>query len=137
MIYKEQDITKPHGVEQNIKLELLQMIHDAASPFDIIYHLAKYLEATSTEAGYSQHVLENMRAIYGLALHDKKLLQDELNDTEARLKKLESAEQNEEFTLEERKRIGFAVVLHRKTIARLQELIARGEDVDTVMTTKG
>lgn len=129
MLYKEQDVTKPHGVEQNIKMELMGMIHSAANPFDIILHIARQLEALSTEAGYADHVRDNMRAVYGLALHDKKLLEDEVADVQARLKVLEEAEKDEQFTPEERKRINFATVLHRKNIAHLQELIHKA-DVD-------
>lgn len=127
MLYKEQDVTKPHGVEQNIKMELMAMIHSASNPFDIICHIARYLESTSTEAGYANHVRENLRAVYGLALHDKKLLEDELKDVEDRLQRLEQAATDKQFTPEELKRIDFAVVLHRKNIAHLQELIRKAE----------
>ena len=129
MLYKEQDVTKPHGKEQNIKMEIMGMIHSARNPFDIIYHVAQFLEKTSTEAGYADHVRENMRAVYGLALHDKKLLEDELEDVKARLVRIEAAAQDEHFSPEELKRIEFAVVLHRKNIAHIQDLI-RQADVD-------
>jgi len=124
---KDVDISVPHGVQQIIKMDILGMIHSAANPFDIIYHVAKYLEDASAEAGYAQNVLENMRAVYGLALHDKKLLQDELSDVIARGKRIREAYDTGDFSDEEKKRIEFAVVLHRKNAERLQELIKKAE----------
>lgn len=37
-------IMQPHGREQQIKMEILDMIHSGENPFDIIYHMAKWLE---------------------------------------------------------------------------------------------
>lgn len=78
----------PHGAEQNIKMELLGMIHSGESPYLIIDHVARYLEAVSDEPGYADHVRENLRSVYGCALLQKRLLTDELKDVAARLKKL-------------------------------------------------
>ena len=78
------DVSVPHGVEQNIKMELLAMIHSGESPYLIIDHVARYLEEASAEPGYANHIRENMRAVYGCALLQKKLLTDELSDEEAR-----------------------------------------------------
>ena len=44
-------ITQPHGVEQQAKMEIVNMIHSGESPFDIIYHMAKRLEKSSGEPG--------------------------------------------------------------------------------------
>ena len=81
---EEADISAPHGVQQNIKMDLLGMIHSAENPFDIIYEVAKYLEKASAEDGYADIIRDNIRSVYGLALGEKKLLQDELNDVIAR-----------------------------------------------------
>ena len=81
----ENDVSKPHGLQQNIKMELMGMIHSAENPFDIICHIADYLEEVSAEDGYANHVRENLRAVYGLALGERKLLTDELADVIARL----------------------------------------------------
>ena len=35
------DVSVPHGVEQNIKMELLAMIHSGESPYLIIDHVAR------------------------------------------------------------------------------------------------
>ena len=71
---KQRDVTVPHGREQTIKMDIMGMIHSAENPFDIIYHVAKYLEKESSEDGYAQAVRDNMRSVYGLALLDEKLM---------------------------------------------------------------
>lgn len=117
----------PHGVEQNIKMELLGMIHSGESPYLIIDHVARYLEAVSDEPGYADHVRENLRSVYGCALLQKRLLTDELQDVEARLEKIQAAQASDDFTEEEKTRIGFAVNLHQKNIQRLKGLIELSE----------
>lgn len=117
----------PHGVEQNIKMELLGMIHSGESPYLIIDHMARYLEAVSDEPGYAGHVRENLRSVYGCALLQKRLLTDELKDVETRLKKIEEAQTKDDFTEEEKTRIGFAVTLHQRNIKRLKGLIELSE----------
>ena len=41
------EIARPHGREQQVKMEILDMIHRGESPYDIIYHVAKWLEDVS------------------------------------------------------------------------------------------
>jgi hypothetical protein len=130
---KEMDISVPHGVEQNIKMELLGMIHSAENPFDIIMHIAKYLEKASAEEGYAAIVKDNIRSIYGLALQDKKLMTDEKKDIETRLAHIEQSYQTGDFTDEEKKRIEFAIILHKKNIKRLEDLIHKAEIDGTTM----
>ena len=125
------DVSVPHGGEQNIKMELLAMIHSGESPYLIIDHVARYLEEASAEPGYANHIRENMRAVYGCALLQKKLLTDELSDVEARLKKIEKAQAEGDFTDEEKTRIGFAIGLHQKNIQRLKGLIELSEQDGT------
>lgn len=125
------DVSVPHGVEQNIKMELLAMIHSGESPYLIIDHVARYLEEASAEPGYANHIRENMRAVYGCALLQKKLLTDELADVEERLKKIEKAQAEGDFTDEEKTRIGFAIGLHQKNIQRLKGLIELSEQDGT------
>lgn len=124
---EEEDIGAPHGVQQNIKMDLLGMIHSAENPFDIIYEVAKYLEKASSEDGYADIIRDNIRSVYGLALGEKKLLQDELNDVIARGKRIKASYDTGDFTEEEKKRIEFALILHRKNAERLQEMIHKAE----------
>ncbi len=133
MAKKERDFALPDNGDQILKMDILGMIHSAENPFDIIYHVANYLEKKSEEAGYAQHVLENMRAVYGIVLGEKKLLTDELRDVEARKERIEEACAALEMTEEERTRAGFAIERHKKVIRRLrdriQELTANGESL--------
>ena len=117
----------PHGAEQNIKMKLLGMIHSGESPYLIIDHMARYLEAVSDEPGYADHIRANLRSVYGCALLQKRLLADELKDVETRLKKIEEARTKNDFTEEEKIRIGFAVTLHQKNIQRLKGLMELSE----------
>ena len=79
------------------------------------------------EAGYAHEVRQGLRSVYGLAMHDRKLLADELSDVEERLKRIEESHETGDFTDEERTRIEFAIVLHKKNIERLKGLIQHAE----------
>lgn len=120
-------VSMPHGNEQQIKMEIVDLIHRGESPYDIIYHVAQWLESVSGERGYAQYVEEQIRAVYGFALEHVKPMQNELRDVEARLKRIEAAYEKPEFTEEEHIRIGFAIERHKKNIERLKELIQRAE----------
>lgn len=124
---KQTDVTRPHGREQSIKMDIMGMIHGAENPFDIIYHVAKYLEKESAEDGYAAQVRANMRAVYGLALLDEKLMRDELGDVEERLGRIRQAYDTGNFTEEEKKRIKYAITLHETNIQRLKDRIHEAE----------
>ena len=126
-------IEKPDTDDHVIKMDILGMIRNAESPFDIIYHVANYLEKKSSEDGYAKAVLENMRTVYGVVLGEPKLLTDELHDVEARLAHIEDVCKNAELTEEELIRANFAVEKHKKNIVRLkdriQEITANGDSL--------
>lgn len=130
-IHSEHDVSdivkQPHGQQQQMKMEIVEMIHSAESPFDIIYHIARRLEKDSGEPGYAKYVEDQIRAIYGFALEHVKPMEDELHEVEARLKRIEAAYENPEFTEEEHIRIGFAVNHHKKNIERLKDMIRRAK----------
>lgn len=124
--------TERHDVDyysrgEAIRTEILGMIHAAASPFDILMKVAKYLEETTHEVGYADKVRDNLRTVYGILLEDKKLLADELAEVRERLSRIEGALSDPKFTEEEKKRIEYAVILHRKRIKRLEEMIKHAE----------
>ena len=123
----EELIRQPHGKEQQIKMEIVSMIHGGESPYDVIYHVAQWLEKASGEPGYAQYVLDAMRSVYGCALQHVRPMEDELRDVEARLVRIRAAYEDPVFTEEEKKRIRFAIDLHVKNIARLKECIARAK----------
>ena len=127
-------ITQPHGVEQQAKMEIVNMIHSGESPFDIIYHMALRLEKSSGEPGYAKYVEEQIRSVYGFALQHVKPMQDELRDVEERLERIKKSYANPEFTEEEHIRIGFAIERHKKNIERLKIMIQRAEADHADMT---
>jgi hypothetical protein len=124
------DISMPHGIQQNIKMELLGMIHHGESPFKIIGHMAKYLEGMSGEAGYAQIIEDNLRSIYGIALGEPYLLDAELHDVIERGKKLKAAYENDANSAEVKKRIEFALIRHRKRAEQLKILIQQKKEAD-------
>ncbi|WP_439653917.1 hypothetical protein [Selenomonas ruminis] len=120
-------VTQAHGVQQQVKMEILKMIHSGESPFDIIYHIAKRLEDVSGEPGYAKYVEDQIRAVYGFALEHVKPMKDELHEVEERLKRIEKSYENPDFTEEEHIRIGFAINRHKKNIERLKVMIQKAE----------
>ena len=123
----EEQIRQPHGKEQQVKMEIVSMIHGGESPYDVIFHVAQWLEKSSGEPGYAQYVEDAMRAVYGCALEHVRPMEDELRDVEERLVRIRAAKERPEFTEEEKKRIGFAIDLHVKNIARLKACIERAK----------
>ena len=117
----------PHGGQQQVKMEIAGMIHGGESPYDVIFHVAQWLERTSGEPGYAQYVEDAMRAVYGCALEHVRPMEDELRDVEERLVRIRAAHEKPEFTEEEKKRIRFAIDLHVKNIARLKACIERAK----------
>ena len=65
-------------------MEIVSMIHGGESPYDVIFHVAQWLEKASGEPGYAQYVEDAMRAVYGCALMHVRPMEDELRDVEAR-----------------------------------------------------
>ena len=126
----EEQIRQPHGKEQQVKMEIVSMIHGGESPYDVIFHVAQWLEKASGEPGYAQYVEDAMRAVYGCALEHVRPMEDELRDVEARLVRIRAAHEKPEFTEEEKKRIRFAIDLHVKNIARLKACIERAKAND-------
>ena len=121
-------IDSPHGLQEGIKIKLLDMIQQASDPFDIIYVLADYLERASAERGYARHIIDNIHTIYGISLQKEKPLQDEIVDLTARVQRIEAAlaaaEKNPDSSEEEQARMNFAIKAHHRKIQQLQQLIA-------------
>ena len=127
-------IHRAHGQEQQIKMDVLDMVNRAEDPFAIIYRLVKWLGEFSGEPSYAKYVEDQIRAVYGLTLQHVKPMQDELEEVEARLKRIEAAYEKPEFTEEERIRIGFAIQHHKENIERLKVLIKQAKANHTKMT---
>ena len=122
----ENDITK-YSKEQNLKIDLMRLIQNAADPYDIIVCVAEHLEKLSQEQGYARQVVAEMRAVYGLALKEEKPLADELKEVEERAQRIKAAYEGGDFNDEEKARIKMALEAHEKNIARLQKMINEAE----------
>ena len=129
-------IKRAHGQEQQMKMDVLDMVNRAEDPFAIIYPLVKWLGEFSGEPSYAKYVEDQIRAVYGLALQHVKPMQDELDEVEVRLKRIEDAYEKPEFTEEERIRIGFAIQHHKENIERLKVLIKQAKADHTKMVIK-
>ena len=124
----EKLISGPHGVEENIKMDLLEMIQQGDDPFDIIYRVAEYLETASSERGYARHIVDNIHTIYGVALGIEKPLGDQIQELQMRHQRiveyLKNTEKDDTVSDDERARLGFAQRAHEKKIAKLQQALA-------------
>lgn len=108
---------------QQIKIDLLEMINEAKNPFDVIAHIGKWLEEISVEPGFAKYLTEQIRAVYGYALQEKKPLQDEYEEIKSRLAIMESRKDSPEFSAEIKERIGFAIEAHKKQLENLEPLL--------------
>ena len=131
-----EDITRqlietPHGVQESIKMDLLEMIQEGTDPFEIIYAVARYLETASAERGYAQHIIDNIHTIYGTALGNKKPLEDEISELKLRRQRiqeyLDTTKKDDTVTEEERARLNFSIKAHERKIDRLTGLLAKTE----------
>ena len=111
-----------YGTDQNIRVKLLDLINLGKNPLEIILELAKFLGEISGEETYYQNIYEQIFSVYGLAFHDKFILEKELEEVEDRLKKISEAYENPEFTEEEHKRMIFAIERHKSEIERLKKM---------------
>ncbi len=108
---------------EEFRIKLTDLINTGKPPLEIVLELAKAIGQVSGEDSYYQTTREQIFAVYGLALHDKFILEHELFNVKARLDKLYLAYENPEFTDEEHTRIGYAIQRHKKELDRLQRLL--------------
>lgn len=112
-------IKAAHGKEQNIKMDLLKWLNEGKDPFSIIHELAKFLESVSSEPGYADIVLKDIRNVYGIGLNETTVLSDELLEVRTRLAKLQEALAKVD-TDEEISHLKFAIEHHKKKIQELE-----------------
>ncbi|MBE8950798.1 MAG: hypothetical protein SR3Q1_09410 [Quinella sp. 3Q1] len=110
------------GAAQELRIKLSDMINAGKPPLEIILELAKLVGEISGEDSYYQTTREQILAVYGFALKEKFILDDELAEVKARLEKISAAYENPDFTEEEHIRIGYALESHKEEIARLESL---------------
>lgn len=118
-------INTPHGVQESIKMDLLEWIQEARDPYEIIYGVAEYLEKASAERGYAQHIIDNIRTIYGTALRKPKPLADEIQAISARKQRIQdylaATAKDDTVSEEERARLNFSVKAHERKIQQLEK----------------
>ena len=111
-----------YGAMQEIKIKISDLINAGKNPSEILLEVAKMLGEISGEETFYREVYEQMLAVHGFALKDKFILETELQEVTERLKKIEAAEKNPDFTEEEHKRMSYAVERHKSEIERLKKL---------------
>ena len=112
------------GAAQELRTKLSTSLDLAKNPLEIILELAELVGEMSGDESYRETVREQILSVYGLALGDKFILDDELAAVKARLEKISAAYDNPAFTEEEHVRIGYALESHKAEIARLENLKA-------------
>lgn len=110
------------GAAQELRIKLTDSINAGKPPLEIVLELAKLIGELSGEDSYYRTTREQILAVYGLALKDKFILEEELNEVRARLEKICAAYDNPDFTEEEHIRIGYALENHKKELERLERL---------------
>lgn len=114
-------VTAPHGKQQNIKMSLLKWLNEGKNPYDIIYELAKYLEHESSEPGYADIVLKDIRSVYGIGLNEESVLSDELLELRNRLAKLEDVLNQHADDEDVQNHLKFAIEHHKRRIQMLED----------------
>ena len=112
------------GAAQELRIKLTDAINAARPPLAIVLELAKELGELTGEDSYYQTTREQILSVYGFALKDEFILDDELAEVRARLEKISAAYESPDFTEEEHIRIGHALEHHKQEIARLEGLKA-------------
>ena len=110
------------GAAQELRTQLTDSINAGKPPLEIVLELAKSVSELSGEESYYRATREQIVAVYGLALGDKFILDDELAEVKARLEKICAAYENPEFTEEEHIRMGYALERHKQEIKHLERL---------------
>lgn len=110
------------GAAQELRIKLTDCINAGKPPLEIVLELAKEVGELSGEDSYYQTIREQILSVYGLALGDKFILNDELAEVKSRLEKISAAYENPDFTEEEHIRIGYALERHKREIERLEGL---------------
>ena len=110
------------GAAQELRTMLTDAINLGKPPLEIVLDLAKAVGELSGEDSYYDTTREQILSIYGLALGNKFILDDEISEIRARLEKISAAYENPEFTEEEHIRIGYALEHHKQEISLLEHL---------------
>ena len=113
---------KLFGAVEALRTELTASINEGKPPLEIVLEVARAVGELSGEESFYETTREQILDVYGLALGDKFILDNELAEVRARLEKICAAYENPDFTEEEHVRIGYALEAHKKEIERLERL---------------
>ncbi|MBR4383714.1 MAG: hypothetical protein IKP64_09175 [Selenomonadaceae bacterium] len=111
------------GAAQELRTKLSESVNAGKNPLEIILEIAELVGDMSGEETFYETIREQILSIYGLALGDKFILDDEIAAVKARLEKISAAYENPAFTEEEHIRIGYALESHKLEIERLEKAI--------------
>ena len=113
---------KFYGSLQDVRIKILDMVNAGKNPLEILLEVTKLLGEISGEESFYREIYEQVLSVYGFSLEEKFILEKELQEVSERLKKIESAYKNDNFTEEEHKRMSYAIERHKEEISRLQKL---------------
>lgn len=116
------------GAAQELRTQLTDAINAGKPPLEIVLQIAKAVGELSGEDSYYQTTREQILSVYGLALGDKYILEDEIAQVRARLEKISAAYENPNFTEEEHIRIGYALEHHKNEIVRLERQLESNDE---------
>ncbi len=111
-----------YGAAEQLREKLLDLVTAAKNPYDIILEIAHFLGDISGEKNYYRTIQDQLYTNYGQILHDKFILDKEIELVKERLKKIQAAYENPDFDDDEHRRIGFALERHKAEIERLKNL---------------
>lgn len=116
------------GKYEEIKIKILDMVQRGENPFDILMEFAQWLERETGEVGYAKEILENLHVVHGLALHDIRPLESELQAVITRKERIESTLRSGVLTNEEETRARFALSQHQKRVQYLQATLRKVQE---------
>lgn len=111
------------GKLQDVRQQLRDDINSGKNPYEILLDVAKSLGEISGESSYYAEIRDSIVSVYGYALQEKSVLENELAEVTARRKKIQAALSNEQFSEDVKKRINYALIRHAKEIELLNTLI--------------
>ncbi|MCR5834846.1 MAG: hypothetical protein K6G55_09415 [Selenomonadaceae bacterium] len=110
------------GAAQELRAKLTEWINGGKNPMEIVLNIAKEVGELSGEDSYYEMTRDQILSVYGFALRENFILDDEIAEVRARLEKISAAYEDPKFNEEEHIRIGYALENHKKEIERLESL---------------
>lgn len=122
-----EDITL--GKDQKIRIEIMKDIQEGKNPFEILFKTIEYIGKISGEKSFATVAKDNIKSVYGIALGEPVLLEEELKEVIKRGKLLKAAYEREGEEEDNKIRINYAIIAHRKRAEQLQEMIKANKNL--------